>query len=105
MANAAYTLITTGTSEEFGRAWALECAQRRINLILIALPGSELPAFDKRTRTKLGVEVISIEKDLCQPHSFQEIYQQIRASGAQVNVLVNNAGIGNTTRFEEGSLA
>lgn len=104
MANAAYTLIT-GASKGFGRAWALECAQRRINLILIALPGSELPAFDERTRTKFGVEVISIEKDLCQPYCCQEIYQQIRASGAQVNVLVNNAGIGSTTHFEEGSLA
>ena len=36
-----YTLIT-GASEGFGRALAIECASRKMNLILVALPDSNL---------------------------------------------------------------
>ena len=36
-----YTLIT-GASDGFGKALAIECARRKMNLVLVALPGPEL---------------------------------------------------------------
>ena len=35
-------IIVTGASEGFGRALAIECATRGFNVILVALPGTEL---------------------------------------------------------------
>jgi uncharacterized protein len=41
MLNSCYTLIT-GASEGLGKALAIECARRNMNLILVALPGPDL---------------------------------------------------------------
>ena len=37
-----YFALITGASEGFGKALALECAARNMNLVLVAQPGSGL---------------------------------------------------------------
>ena len=104
MSNHLYTLIT-GASEGFGRALAIECARRNMNLILVALPGSDLCELAFVIRNKFQVDVVSIEKDLCEESSCLEIFNQVNAMGLKVNMLFNNAGIGSTALFEEGNIA
>jgi short-subunit dehydrogenase len=104
MRNHFYTLIT-GASEGFGKALAIECARRNMNLILVALPGAELfylAAFIKRN---YGVSVIAVEKDLCREESCLELFNEVTAMHLKVNILINNAGIGSTMMFEDGSIA
>src|SRR5688500_3354169 len=103
MRNSCYTMIT-GASEGFGKALAIECARRKMNLILVALPGPELHSLTHFIKRNYSVDVITIEKDLCKDESCIEVYNQINALNIQVNMLINNAGIGSTVFFEEGSI-
>ncbi|MEP6711486.1 MAG: SDR family NAD(P)-dependent oxidoreductase [Ferruginibacter sp.] len=98
-----YTLIT-GASEGFGKALAIECAQRKMNLILVALPGIELQDLAKFIKENYAVKVTAIEKDLCEEKSCHEIFNEVKARGLQVNILVNNAGNGSTGLFSEGNI-
>jgi short-subunit dehydrogenase len=98
-----YTLIT-GASEGLGKALALECAQRQMNLILVALPGPELRSLADLIESNYGVDVVTIEKDLCREESSIELFNEVNALGLKVNMLINNAGIGSTVLFNEGSI-
>ena len=98
-----YTLIT-GASEGLGKALAIECAHRKMNLVLVALPGPELYSLAGFIKRNYYVDVISIEKDLCKDESCIELFNEVSALNLPVNVLINNAGIGSTMLFEEGSI-
>ncbi|MGZ8524417.1 MAG: SDR family NAD(P)-dependent oxidoreductase [Chitinophagaceae bacterium] len=102
MNNNCYTLIT-GASEGLGKALAIECAGRNMNLILVALPGPELYSLASLIKGSYRVQVICIGKDLCRDESCIELYGEISTMNLPVNVLINNAGIGSTVLFEEGS--
>ena len=103
MRNNFYTLIT-GASEGFGKALAIECAQRKMNLILVALPGPELHLLSTFIKRNYWVDVISIEKDLCKDESCIELFNEVNALNLQVNILINNAGIGSTILFGDGGI-
>ncbi len=102
MQNKVYTLIT-GSSEGLGKAFAIECAKRNMNLILVALPGPELYALAALLKANYPVEIICIGKDLCRDESCTELYAEVTALNLQVNMLINNAGIGSTMLFKDGS--
>ena len=103
MRNNYHTLIT-GASEGFGRALAIECAQRNMNLILVALPGPELYSLAGFIVRNYSVNVIAIAKDLCRDESCNELFNEVNGLNLHVNMLINNAGIGSTVLFGEGSI-
>jgi short-subunit dehydrogenase len=98
-----YTLIT-GASEGFGKALAIECASRKMNLILVALPGPELYYLGCFIKLNYDVDVITIEKDLCKEENCTDLFDEIAALKLAVNMLINNAGIGSTLLFTEGHM-
>lgn len=100
--NKHYTLIT-GASDGFGKALAIECARRKMNLALVALPGPELANLAKFIQKNFCVDVKVFEKDLiCEPQCY-DLLLEILHAGLHVNILINNAGIGNTQVFSETS--
>lgn len=103
MRNNYYTLIT-GASEGFGKALAIECARRKMNLILVALPGPELSSLARLIKQNYCVDVITVEKDLCKDESCNELFNEVTGLKLQVNMLINNAGLGSTVMFGEGSI-
>jgi uncharacterized protein len=98
-----YTLIT-GASEGLGKALALECARRKLNLILVALPGPELHSLAAFISRRYFVGVLCIEKDLSTDSACMELFNEVRALDLPVNMLINNAGIGSTVSFDKGSI-
>ena len=102
MLNNCYTLIT-GASEGLGKALAIECARRNMNLILVALPGPDLYSLANLIKLNYHVQVVCIGKDLCRDESCMELHAEVTALNLPVNILINNAGIGSTMPFEEGS--
>src|SRR4030095_2734715 len=104
MNNRSYTLIT-GASKGFGKALAIECASRGMNLILVALQGEDLFNLAEDIKLTYTVDVIAIEKDLCEDGACYELFELVSALGLKVNMLINNAGIGSTELFKDGSLA
>lgn len=98
-----YTLIT-GASEGFGRALAIECASRKMNLILVALPDSKLHLLAETLSQKYAIDVIAIEKDLSIEENCVMLYKQVEELKLPVNMLINNVGISSTMFFSEGSI-
>ncbi len=85
-----HTLIT-GASRGLGRALALECARRRMNLVLVALPGEWLHDLAASIRVTYRVDVIAIETDLTEEGSCEGLHRIVCARELQVNMLINNA--------------
>ncbi len=100
MRNENYALIT-GASEGFGKALALECACRSMNLILVALPGSGLSSLACYIEKNFGVKTFCFEYDLSLKESCCSLFEEISCRRLRVNMLINNAGMGGTHYFEE----
>ncbi|WP_207515127.1 SDR family NAD(P)-dependent oxidoreductase [Longitalea luteola] len=97
--NPTYTLITGGTMG-IGYELAKIFANHGHNLIIVARDESEL-ALTSRELQALGVEVITIPKDLFQKEAAFELYDDIKERGLVVDILVNNAGQGQYGQFAE----
>jgi uncharacterized protein len=100
MNNEKYTLIT-GASNGFGKALALHCASLKMNLILVALPGPELFYLGSFISANYDVKTICFERDLSEEKECHALFNEINRERLSVNILINNAGIGNTCYFEE----
>ncbi|HJS54140.1 MAG TPA: SDR family NAD(P)-dependent oxidoreductase, partial [Chitinophagaceae bacterium] len=100
MRNKKFALIT-GASEGFGKALALECAGRKMNLVLLALPGSGLSQLACFIERNFHVSVLFFELDLSRKEECLQFFEKIKQKKLQINVLINNAGIGGTHFFNE----
>jgi short-subunit dehydrogenase len=98
-----YTLIT-GASEGLGKSMAIECAARKMNLVLVALPGAALFNLADFLRKNFQVSVHAFEKDLSLQNDCEQLYYDICEAGLSVNMLINNAGIGGTQLFKETNI-
>ncbi|WP_299578857.1 SDR family oxidoreductase [uncultured Sunxiuqinia sp.] len=95
--NSQYTLIT-GASTGLGKAFALECAHRKMNLVLSALPNENLEDLTRQLRQNHGIKVFYKETDLTNRVAVEE-FAQWATSNFSINILINNAGIGGTQHF------
>ena len=98
-----YVLITGGTSG-IGYELAKVFGEHGYNLILVARSEDELDATANEIRGLFGVEAVTIVKDLFQPFSAFEIYEEVKAMGITVNILVNDAGQGVYGKFVESDI-
>ncbi|MFN8308936.1 MAG: SDR family oxidoreductase [Chitinophagales bacterium] len=88
-----YVLITGGTSG-IGYELAEQFAQNGYHLILVARGKEALLRAATAIREAYGVEVMEISKDLFLPEAAQELYNEVKQRGLQVEILVNDAGQG-----------
>jgi uncharacterized protein len=95
--------VVTGASTGLGKAFAFELANRKINVILIALPNEGLPQLVEQLK-QLGVDAVCYETDLTRKENVQQITDQINQHYS-VFMLINNAGLGGTKRFIEADLS
>jgi short-subunit dehydrogenase len=98
-----YALIT-GASQGLGRAFAHQYAQRGSDLVLVALPRSGLPEVAREVERRYGVRAVPYETDLTAPHSVERLSQWIAAQHIPLAALVNNAGVGYNSKFEDSTL-
>jgi len=95
-----YTLIT-GASQGFGKAMALEFAERKMNLVLVALPNSGLPQLSNFIKQNLKVDVHYLELDLSLTKSCYLISDYVNTNSLAIKYLVNNAGVLSRGFFDE----
>ncbi len=93
MSDKHFTLITGGSSG-IGRAMAREFASRGHNLILVALPGTELEETQQAIMADHQIIVHVLGIDLTQDHIGKTVFEWCQENQYSVNILVNNAGFG-----------
>jgi short-subunit dehydrogenase len=94
------TALITGASSGIGRELANCFAQDKYNLVLVALEPDLLDKAASEIRQQYGVEVTTITKDLFERDAPFEVYNEIKAKGTQIDVLVNDAGQGQYGTFD-----
>src|SRR5688572_27610060 len=94
-----YALVTGGTSG-IGYEFARLLAKDGYNLIVVARSNERLEEVSAEFR-QFGVEVLAIEKDLFDADAARDIYNEVKAKGLQVEILINNAAQGQRGKFQE----
>ncbi|WP_276374457.1 SDR family oxidoreductase [Chryseolinea sp. H1M3-3] len=95
-----YVLITGGTSG-IGYELARVFAENGYNLVLVARTEDDLNIVANEFQGLYGIRVMTIAKDLFQPFSAFELYDEVKAKGITIDILVNDAGQGVYGRFIE----
>lgn len=92
--------LVTGASAGIGRALARELARRGARLLLTARRLDRLEALASELRAA-GTEVRVFAADLLDPEAPARIFAFAAAEGIAVEILINNAGLGQSGRFVE----
>ena len=95
-----YTLIT-GSSSGIGKAIAIECAKRKMNLVLTSRPSERLTSTVNEILSSYNVDVKYIAADLKDFDAPKKIYDWCQSQNLKVNYLINNAGTTGTFPFAE----
>jgi short-subunit dehydrogenase len=96
--------LITGASSGIGLELAKQFAQNGHDLIVVAEPGSGLSDAAAMLRELGGGAVDTIEADLSKPDGAQRVFDDVQRRGRELDVLVNNAGVGVYGKFIETSL-
>jgi short-subunit dehydrogenase len=93
------TALVTGASKGLGKVFAETLAGRGMNLVLVARSGDALHALAENLATQFGVQCVPLNADLSRPDAAIRIGEELERSAIQVDLLVNNAGLGLTGSF------
>lgn len=97
-----YALIT-GASKGFGRAIAIELASKGRNLLLLSLKNEGLKMLSQQIHNLHHVDVRFLEIDFMAPDAINRI--KIWTNDFKIDLLVNNAGLGGTKKFDSSDIA
>lgn len=98
------TVLITGASSGIGLALAREFASHGHPLVLTAPVESELRDVAADIGRSFGVNIRTIAKDFEHPSAAEEIFAELAADRIAVEILVNNAGLGQRGKFWETPL-
>jgi uncharacterized protein len=88
------TALITGASSGLGADFARQLAAYGCDLILVARRAERLQELRTEISAAHGVSIDCQAMDLVTPDAPQRLFEQLQSSGRQVDVLVNNAGLG-----------
>jgi short-subunit dehydrogenase len=97
------TALVTGASAGIGKALAERFADRGFDLVLVARRQDRLEELAEGLRSRHGRAVRVLAADLADPSTPQRIFDELRAEGVNVDVVVNNAGYGILDTFTKTS--
>src|ERR1700712_5570885 len=93
--------LITGATSGIGYELAKIFAENGYNLFIVATNENELQTTADELKQQFGINVETIAKDLFQPDSAFELYDDLNARNIQIDVLVNDAGQGQYGEFVE----
>lgn len=94
------TIILTGASAGIGRTLAISLAQQNANLVLAAR-NQEALEQTLTACTNTSGKVIAVPTDVTQAQACQHLIERAIAAFGSIDILINNAGIGMLTSFDE----
>lgn len=95
------TALITGASGGIGRELAIIHAEKGGDLVLVARNEKKLEKLKSELESSKGVKVMVIKKDLSQPAATEEVYNELKKAGIDIDILINNAGFGGIGKFFE----
>lgn len=99
-----YALVTGATSG-IGREIARLLAKDQYNLIIVGRNQDELNNTANELKLESGVEIQTLAKDLFTRQAAFEVYDEVKAKGLQVDVLINDAGQGQFGLFVDNDIS
>ena len=96
--------LITGGSSGIGKAMARELAQRKINVLIVALEEPVLHETAAQIREEFQVKTDSLGIDLTQEDAPQKVYDWCKSHNYEVGILINNAGFGRGGLFENTAI-
>jgi hypothetical protein len=95
--------VITGASQGLGKAFSIELARRKINLILVSLPNQNLPEWSAEINEKFNIKSHYYETDLSVNENVLKLSEWINRNFC-VNILINNAGMGGSKKFMDADV-
>jgi short-subunit dehydrogenase len=93
--------LVTGASSGIGRELARVLAREGHDLVLAARRENELRALAGELRDRFGADALVVPADLADHDAADRIQDEVTAGGLDIEVLVNNAGLGGHGRFSD----
>ena len=97
------TALITGASRGIGKEIAITHAKNGGDVILVARSKSELHEVKILLEEKYGIKAFVIVKDLTKKNAAKELFDDVNQKNLQVDY-INNAGIGEVSKFSEVEL-
>ncbi len=88
------TALITGASAGMGVNYARELAAEGARLILVARRADRLEAIRSELQQQHGVDITVLPCDLADAEARQALYDGLKRDGVEVDLLINNAGLG-----------
>ncbi|MGF1600454.1 MAG: SDR family NAD(P)-dependent oxidoreductase [Thermosynechococcaceae cyanobacterium] len=88
------TALITGASSGIGEAFAVELAQRGMDVVLVARSKTKLQQLAERLKSQHNIRAEVIVQDLTAPEAASAVYKAVQALGQSIDLLINNAGFG-----------
>jgi short-subunit dehydrogenase len=86
--------LITGASSGIGAEFAVQLAGRGMHLVMAARRGDRMAELARELNTRHGTRCHIAEIDLAEPDSGALLFDELRRMGVEVELVVNNAGIG-----------
>lgn len=96
--------LVTGASHGIGKAISCEWASKGIPILAVAIDQEALFDLKNEIERDYNVPCITLTKDLLDVNAPQEIYDWCEAEGVNVQILVNNVGLGSAGSFEDTTM-
>lgn len=96
-------IIVTGASSGLGQHIAEFYASHGANLIVCARRADRLAQLKEKMEQTYAVKVYSYSFDINNRQAVQAMLQDLESKNVVIDVLINNAGVGNTKRFMDNT--
>ena len=93
--------LITGASTGIGKELAHIHAEKGGDLVIVSRSKDKLDQLKAELEKKHSIEVVVIAKDLSNQDAAQEIYDEVKTAGIEIEFLINNAGFGALGKFHE----
>ena len=99
------TVLITGASSGIGLNFSHKFAGSGHDVILVARSEEKLRTLSQEIENQYGVKAYVFKADLSKPEASKKLYEEIKAKGIRVDILINNAGFGLFGEFEETDIS
>lgn len=94
--------LITGASSGIGKELAIQCLKNDYNVVIVSEKEKELAnAAEEMQTISSTMQVMPLVKDLTKENSPEEIFSQMEKNGIAIDLLINNAGVGQKGSFDE----